>query len=324
MKRWSGNGIVAYVDGDQLVVEMLGQTLRLAADAPVDAPPQPPTSDAGTLYRHPTGGEMRLPAGWQVTSSQLGLQLVPPDAAYHASGPSEIYLVNAQQVPGLARVDDPNVLAYVDGSLRQLVPTLQAPTPAAPCGKGIVQRWCGRHPVTGVEIQAVALLQLVDRAVTGIIGLGEAARITQRLPVLEQIFHSFERGERSRDPALAGVWHHWWWRGNTSHSSETRKIWLLQPDGRLVERSSHEGSVSLREKDMYGDDKWQYGATNQNTDGNHGTWSSGDGQFFVEWADGSSSAWQYTLQGPPGNRHLTLRAPGQKAPYEWTEQRVTV
>lgn len=267
---------------------------------------------------------MRLPAGWQVTQSPLGLQLVPPDAGYTPTGPAEVYLVNAQQAPGLARVDDPNVLAYVDMSLRQLVPTLQPPSPPAPCGKGIVQRWAGRHPMTGVEVQAIAMLQLVDQAVTGVIGIGETARIGKRVAQLEQIFHSFRRGERSRDRALAGLWHHWSWKGNASHSSETRKTWLLQPDGALLERSSHEGSISLHEKDTYGDDKWRYGAVDQRADGKHGTWSCGDGQFFVEWADGSSSAWQYTVEGAPGNRRLALRAPGQRDPYEWTEQRVTV
>ncbi len=328
-------GLSIVDDGDHLVIIKDGARHRAERVPPspqVAAPPQPPAGPAlepgGTTYRHPTGGEMQLPPGWQVTQSQLGLQLVPPDAAYTHQGPAEIYTVAAQPAPGIVRVDDPRIVAYVDGGLRALIPTLGPVSAPVPLGAGISLRWSGRNPMTGAELLAVALLRLGDGAVAGVIGVGERPRVEARLPVLERIFASFRRGEGRRDPALVGVWHHWSYRGggptSASTSSETRRTMRLGADGSVVEGSSHEGIGNFTGRDGYGNMAWSAGYASHSGDGRTGTWTAGDGGFYITWSDGTQAAWQYQLHGVPGQRRLLLINPGQRAPYEWTEQPIVV
>lgn len=274
-------------------------------------------------FRHPTGGEMTLPDDWRVATTQIGLQLVPPDARANAHGPTELYAVGAQPAPGIARADDPRVIAYVDASLRALVPMLGPASAPAPCGPGIAVRWDGRAPLTGADLLAVAMLQLVDGAVASLVALGERANVDARLATLEAIFASFRKGEGRRDPALVGTWHHWSYRiggmyTSSSISSESRRVVLLGADGTALERSNQENVGSVQTAHAYG------GFVGQNAGGRVGTWTAGDGMLYVQWADGASAVWRYQLDGAPGNRRLLLFADGQQKPMEWTERPVVV
>ena len=271
-----------------------------------------------------------MPRGWQVTHSPLGLQLVPPDAGYGPHGPAEVYLLNVQPVPGVTRPDDPRILGFVEGSLRQLVPTLAAEGAATPCGPGTRMLWRGTNPMTGAEVLAVALLQIAHDSVVGIIGLGERARVEQRSAALERIFASYRRGEGQRDPALVGTWHYWSYSGTSSlitgssTSSETRRTVMLGADGSLIERSSHEGIGNFHDSSG-GVRDYLGGYASQRSDGRSGSWSAGDGMLFVSWSDGQQSAWRYQLSGLPGSRHLTLHeVSGGGKPMEWSEQPVVV
>ncbi|MFO0550850.1 MAG: hypothetical protein U0271_20845 [Polyangiaceae bacterium] len=346
------------VDGE-LVVESDGEVFRLSkstvkrgnpltgrtagappataqpAAQPAAPPPKtepaahPPWDDGSTTYRHPTGGEMRLPRGWQVTQTQLGLELIPPDRAYTPRGPAEVYLVAAQAAPGVTRPDEPLVLARVDGLLRQVIPTLGPPGAPTASGDGIRVLWAGRDPMTGNPISAVAYLRLVDGALAGIIGAGEQQRIDVRLEGLAAIFLSFRKGEGRRDPALVGTWHSWTFRasssmisgGSTSH--ETRKVIHLGADGVVRERANYEGAGNFRGKDSYGDPSWSAGYASQSNDERTGNWTAGDGMFYLTWSDGGGGAWPYQIVGAPGSRRVVLGAPGAKNPIEWTERPIT-
>ncbi len=344
--------LVAHRDGEELVVASEGVEYRLRRPAPARVNPlkaaraataattpmphgaptagPPPVAppggdDGGTLYRHPTGGEMRLPRGWQITQNpQVGLQLIPSEQKMTPQGPAELYLVSAQPAPGVARPDDPQVIAFVDATLRQVIPTLAAPSRPSPCGPGTRVTWEGKNLQTGAPIRAAALLQIADGAIAGIVAIGEAERIEARMPALEQIFGSFRKGEGRRDPALVGVWHHWSWRGGKYTSSESRRAMQLGAGGEVVERSSHEGVGNFTGKDGGGNTAWTAGYASQDQDGRTGTWTAGDGMLYLTWSDGTSAAWQYQLGGGPGNRKLILLAPGAREPVEWTERPVQV
>lgn len=328
---------VARRAGDELVIESDGVAYHLRRATPARVNPllaaktraavssPAPAAERGQRYVHPTGGELTLPPGWQVTQSpQMGLQLVPPAVAYTAQGPAELYLVSAQPAPGLTRVDDPNVVAYVDQSLRQLIPALSAPSAPVPCGPGIAIRWTASNPQTGAAILAVALLQLASGAVAGIIALGEQPRVEARLPALETIFASFRKGEGRRDPALVGVWHYWAFKATGNVSSETRKTMQLAPDGTCAERSGHEGIGNFTGKDGAGNTAWTAGYGAQSSDGRTGTWTAGDGMIYIQWQDGTGLSWQYQLSGNPGSRRLMVQAPGAREPLEWNERAVVV
>src|SRR5215218_7738413 len=109
-------GLTITTDGDALAIatDKDGRTYVAIADG---------DAAVGSIYQHPTGGEITLPPRWQVTQSQLGLQLVPPDAAFTPQGPAEVYLLSSQAAPGVLRIDDPRVVAYVDQTLRSMIPT---------------------------------------------------------------------------------------------------------------------------------------------------------------------------------------------------------
>jgi hypothetical protein len=241
--------LAARLDGDELVVESEGVAYRLrraapprvnplkaaraassqTAPMPHGPPPTEPPSitppaslDEGTVYQHPTGGELRLPRGWQITQNpQVGLQLIPPEQAMTPQGPAELYLVSAQQAPGIDRPDDLRVIQFVDATLREVIVNLGQPSQPAPCGPGVKVTWDGRNMQTGAPILAAALLRVTDGAIAGIIAIGEKPRVERRMPALEQIFASFRKGAGRRDPALIGVWHHWSYKGGQYTSSPT-------------------------------------------------------------------------------------------------------
>jgi hypothetical protein len=266
---------------------------------------------------------MTLPDDWRIATTAIGLQLVPPDAHANAQGPTELYVVAAQPAPGVARADDPRVVAYVDNSLRALVPTLGPASAPAACGPGIALRWHGRAPLTGAELLAIAMLQLVDDAVASLVALGERAHVEARLATLEAIFGSFGTGEGQRDPALAGTWHHWSYRStglytSSSISSESRRVVQLAADGSASERSSHEGIGSVHAASYHG------GYVGETSGGRVGTWTAGDGVLYVRWSDGAALAWRYQVDGAPGNRRLLLFVDGDRKPMEWTERPIVV
>ncbi|MBI5513016.1 MAG: hypothetical protein HY909_04565 [Deltaproteobacteria bacterium] len=337
---------VARSEGGALVVESEGVVFRLGRVAPArvnpfkaarDARPSPEPAPApppevaseGTEYRHPTGGSMRLPKGWQVTQTPMGLQLIPPDPAFGPQGPLEVYLVAAQPAPGVTRADDPKVVAFIDASLRRLVPTLGAPSAPVAVGPGARITWAGQSPLNGGSALAVALLRVAEGAVAGVLALGERPRVEARLPALEAIFGSFAKREGRRDSALVGTWHYWSFRASNSNfsgastSSETRRTRHLGPDGTVVDRSTHEGVGSFKGKDGVGDTTWTAGYAAQDHGGREGTWTAGDGVLYIQWSDGATAAWQYQLQGAPGARTLLLLVPGEK-PLEWTERPVVL
>lgn len=272
--RWECKelGLAIVADGDDLVITKGRETHR--------AKLKRATGSIGTLYRHPAGGELVLPPGWQVTTSPLGLQLVPPDLAYTAHGPAEIYTVVTQPIAGVTRAEDPRVLLYVDGALRKLLPTLGAPGSPVACGPGVAIRWSAQHLEQGGDALALALLQILDGAVAGIVAIGEKPRVEAREAVLQQIFLSLKAGQKQRDPALVGTWHHW--------SPQARRTLLLAIDGTAIEKA-HEGGART------------------------GTWSGGAGTSLIQWADGHATVGPYQIAGAAPQRRMLL------AGLEWSE-----
>lgn len=279
-----------------------------------------------SVYRHPTGCELDVPDGWRAHETQLGVQLVPPDAAAQ----SEIYLVSGQAAQGIDRADDPRLAAYLDQVIASQVPMIQRDGAPAPLGDGVRLRWRATHPMTGASVVAVSMVRILNGYAIGVLALGEPPRVEPRLPLLEAVCRSLRFGQAQRDPQLVGLWHYWSYQGSSSlisgssHSVETRKQAQLTADGRIFESSSSETSGGVSGKDMYGNLEYGAGWAGQGGNQRHGTWTAGNGMLYIQWSDGESAALQYGVQGFPGSRRLILVVPGTNRRFEWNEQAVRV
>jgi hypothetical protein len=327
----------ARVHGDTLHFETDGTVYVLARQgvAPANPLARPAARAAaapapGQRFRHPTGAELVVPPGWTAQPGPGGVQLVPPGAAFGPTGPAEIYLVAAQPAPGVARGDDPRILAYLDAACAQLVPGAQRTGPPEPLGDGVRVRYRARNASTGGELALVSMVRIVRGMAVGVTGIGEPGTVAGRLPALEGVFASIAWGPGDLDPALVGVWHHWSYRSSgsiamgSSHSVETRAVVQLGPDGSALMRTGSETSTHLQGRDGYGERSWNAGIHGQGQGGRAGTWSAGGGMLYVQWSDGTQVAARYHVGGPPGGRRVVLEVAGQDKPVEWTEQPVQV
>jgi len=302
-----------------------GERLRLETDGTVYLLERQGTSTtasraaaAGQKFRHPTGAEMVVPPGWSAQPGAAGVQLIPPEAGFGPTGPTEVYLVGAQPAPGIARADDARVVAYIDAMLGQILPGAQRTGAPEPLTDGIRLRYRARHALTGAELALVSMVRILHGMAAGVTGVADAATLERRLPSLEAVFASLAWGQGDIDPALVGVWHHWSYRSSGSiasggmHSAETRRVMQLAADGSAALRSGTETSTTVPNASVVG----------QGGQGRSGAWSAGAGMIYVTWTDGTQLTAQYQISGPPGGRRVVLQVPGEAKPVEWTERQI--
>ncbi len=322
--RFEGPHLRLASGGAEYVLPVAAQVNPLAAMVPpAPAPPASPSGDT-QVFRHPTGGQFKVPPGWSALPSAGGVQLIPPGAGFDAAGPTEVYAVTTEPAPGIAAADDPRVLAYLDQSLAQMIPNVERAGPPEPLGSGIRVRHHARNPLTGAQIDVMSLVTLLRGVAVGVVGIAEPAILAGRLPALESVFVSLAWGEGDQDPALVGEWHAWSYQAGTYLSAETRQTIELAPDGTAAMRSSTETAGNLKGRDAEGNTSWTAGIAGQRGHQRIGTWSAGGGMLYLIWADGTSATWKYQVSGARGDRRVTLVAPGASKPTEWTERPVQV
>jgi hypothetical protein len=331
--RMEGPHLRLMSGGAEYVLPVAAQANPLAELVPAApaAPPAAPASRDGQLFRHPTGGQFKVPPGWSALPTSGGVQLVPPGSGFNAAGPTEVYAVTSEQAPAIEAADDPRVLAYLDQSLAQMIPNVQRAGPPEPLGPGIRVRYHAKNPITGGAVDVVSMVTLLRGMAVGVIGIADPAALASRLPALEGVFTSLAWGEGDQDPALVGVWHHWAYSSSgpatytgSFLSAETRQVIELAADGTAAMRAATETSASLKGRDSQGATTFTAGMAGQRGTRRMGTWSAGDGRLYLIWADGTSTTGQYQVSGPPGDRRVTLLAPGAAKPIEWTERPVEV
>jgi hypothetical protein len=260
---------------------------------PLAALVPPPAAAASSpaepqVFRHPTGGQFTVPAGWSALPAAGGVQLIPPASGFDAAGPTEVYAVTTEPAPGVAAADDARVLAYVDQSLAQMIPNVERAGPPEPLGCGVRLRHHARNPLTGAGVDVVSLLALLRGSAVAVIGIADPAILAGRTAALEAVFSSLAWVEGDTDAALVGVW-----RGAGIAMTDEQQSIELGADGTAV--AGHGASRRL------------------------GTWNAGAGMLYLLWADGSSSTWRYQISGGPGERRAKLLRPGGATPIEWVE-----
>jgi len=275
-------------------------------------------------YRHPTGLSMAYPHEWQLKEHQGMLQLIPPDAASNADGPTEAYLVFAEAAEDIRSAEDPRVLQLLEEQLQQLMPFLRRKgepekirAGAAPGVLGICE---GTNP-KGMAVCAQAYATILRGYGVALVGLGDKKQVAAREKSLRGIFASFAAGEGQKDPQLAGIWKYWHYSSSAlgGFSTETTRFLTLRADGTCLWSSRSESGGSARGTDSLGNETWSAGVAGTSGDSDRGTWSAGGGKLYIMWQNGSLSEWSYSLEGQAGQRRLLLKGADQSKADEWME-----
>lgn len=276
-------------------------------------------------FRHPTGFRMSYPPDWKLKELPAAVQLVPPDPASNADGPTEAYLVVAEAAEGVSAPSDPRVLAFLDGQMGKLVPFMRRSGSGTPVNAGsapgVLVTWTGSNP-KGMALQAHAFTTILKGYGVVLFAIGEKEQVAKRDKTLQGVFASFAAGEGEKDPQLVGAWKFWSYSSSSigSYSTERFRLLVLRADGTCAWSSRTDTSASLSSKDSLGNQTWTAGVAGTGGNADKGTWSAGGGKLFVMWQDGSLSEWGYAITGEPGNRRLFLKGNKEK-PDEWVEAR---
>lgn len=276
-------------------------------------------------FRHATGLSMRYPANWKLERQEGFAFLIPPDQGKDASGPLEAYIVAGQGSEGVQSIEDPRVIDYLDQQMAGFAPFLQRQGEPeriqAATSPGIVASWSGTNP-NGKLINAQVYATIVKGFSMSLITVGEPARLKKRNNIVRSVFASFAAGSGKRDPRIAGSWRFYSYKSSADgkFGTEKNRYMRLSPDGSASWSSSSESSGNFAGRDGGGNTTWTGGVAGQSGSGDHGTWSAEGGELFILWNDGSTSSWNYRVQGGNGGRKLYLKGSNAEAD-EWTETR---
>lgn len=283
----------------------------------------PTEGSAWKVFKHPTGVSMSYPPTWQLRDLTGALQLIPPDAASNADGPTEAYIVSAQAAEGITSAEDPRVINYLDLQMRQLAPFLQRTGQGekvkAGTVPGVLLTWDGSNP-RGLEVRAQTYAIVLKGYGIGVTALGGKNEIARREKIVRGVFASLAAGEGEKDPQLVGAWRFWSYTSSkiVSSGTEQTRLLVLRADGTCLWSSQTESSTQVSGKDYLGNETYWGGVAGTSSDRDRGTWTAGAGRLYVTWQNGSLSEWGYRMIGTPGARRLYLQGNSPK-PDEWME-----
>ncbi|MBV9868356.1 MAG: hypothetical protein JO316_23625 [Abitibacteriaceae bacterium] len=265
-------------------------------------------------YKHPAGLSMRYPAEWTLKEMPGMLQLVPPDTAANAAGPTEAYLVSAQQVGNITSAQDPRFIQAIELIVSKLFPFMQRvgdmEQVRAGNEPGVALQWEGKNP-TGMTVHAQVFATVLKGFGVSVFAVGDKNRVAARDKITRGIFTSFGAFEGEKDPQLVGHWQSGVadngmmikdaaGRVSTTSASDSSTRYTFSPDG-TVAKVSHSRTivnapgVSLDTGDSYETTK--------------GTWAAGGGKLVVFWENGNANEWTYEVVAEPGqSRRVRLHA----------------
>jgi len=266
----------------------------------------------GKLYEHSSGGKFRYPSDWKLTEAAEYLQLLPPGAAAN-----EFYLIMGDDAQGATDPADPNVGQYLDGQLTAQVPSMKrvGKVQHAPAGnaKGAVYTWEG--DVEGVKARTKAYVTIINGAGVALVAIGPADAIKKREPILREIFFTFGWGQGKGDPRLVGEWTHWSY--NATSGTEKNSKAVLRADGTFSASWDAESSGNFSGKNQYGNETWYGGYASKNGGGYGGTWFVRGNELTLNFSDGSTETWDFTITAESSGTWLRCYGTDKKKPIEW-------
>lgn len=276
-------------------------------------------------FKHPAGFTFEHPKGWQVQAGQEGILMIPDDAKKDAQGqPLEMLVIGGEDASGISAIEDPQVIQYLDGNIKQMFPAFQRVGETEKLqtllGNGMVLNYEGKT-ATNLDGKAVVHATLYRGSGIFLTHLGEKTAVNARQNIARRIFSSFGWTKGQTDNNLVGTWK----RSESDSSSidsrgyvggTTTKTWVFATDGTVA----------------YGVGTAIYGSTSgsgysitidpqQSKNISKGTWSVNTNILTVIWDEGGSSTYEYKVFPHVENQTgLKLLVPGNKKPLYFIKQ----
>ena len=291
--------------------------------------PKPDPLSRGKIYKHATGGTFGYPADWIVKETDAGVQLIPPDAAKNAQGPTEAYMIVAMAADGVQRGDDPRIAQALEAYIGQQMPFLQrvgkVESIAAGDQPGCTMAWEGASPLTREPIAARVYAVVLQKQAVFLVGIGEKKLVAGREAVMKDVFRTMAWGRGQVAKELVGDWYYFSYSGSTAagvgtNSREVRRHARLGEDGACAIQGNVETYLSAKVKDSGGNETAHGSVAGQSGNVVKGKWSAGDGRLYVFLEDGSFLSWRYSIKDQNGNKIMTLEGDGK--PEEWSAKKL--
>lgn len=298
------------------------------APAPASLPAhndQPQKLTAVKTYKHATGGTFGYPAEWTVKETDQGLQLIPPNPARNAQGPTEAYFIVAESAGGMKQVDDPQAVRALEAYVAKQAPALKrvGEVESLPAGahKGIGLTW--EVSANGMDVRARLYATIIKDNAVFLMALGEKQAVISREPALKDIFATFGFTEARIEKELVGTWYYWSYKGSASGniSAETRRTAELREDGTFVITGNVDSYISATVKDSGGDETAHGSVAGQHSSAVNGRWSAGDGRLYLAFDGGGLISFKYQFKDQNGNRWMLLDN-GAGKPEEWSRNKL--
>lgn len=268
---------------------------------------------SGKEYTHASGGKFRYPANWGLKEEEAAIVLTPPDAVEN-----EYVFVVGEKAEGATDPASPEVVAYLDESVRGLVPSMkrvgEIEKATAGSGKGAFLVWEGDYQGTPAQVRAyVTILKGYGIA---LVALGPKSAVEKRDKALREIFYTFGWGQGKRDERLVGAWKHWSYKATSG--TESTATAHLNADGTFSYESSSERSGNFNLTNQYGDQTaWgvMYGRSGS---GWRGTWTADGSELTLNFEDGNTETFDYEFKQQGANVFLVVYGADRSKPMEWS------
>lgn len=269
-------------------------------------------------FRHSSGATLSHPSNWRSEERPEGVLIQPPDAAA-----AEMILVTGVPTNGTTDPAAPDVGAYLDASLWQMLPGLKRTggpqRVEAAKAQGALYRYAGSLP-DGTNVAYDVYVTIENGVALSLSALAPPDTMRARTPTLERIFGSMKLGAApvasapaasggstptGDDPRLVGMFGGEALAGGADMGvyMNTQLVYVLNADGTL--HYGAQSHFSSSERDYEGNLKW---TATGNTAGSvqSGRWSAKGGFLTILWDSGERSYFAYGFE-PDGS--LVLRNP---------------
>jgi len=267
-------------------------------------------------FKHSLGFTFQYPQKWTVKANDEGIVLTPPSPVSKNDQVQELYAISSEAVEDIKRIDDPEVTAFFDKSMKMKFPRFKRAAKmklmqcAGTQGGFLTYRGSGTD---GSTYRVNIYVTIIKRQGVYIFALGRDDVIAKRVGDLGVIFTSFGIGKAELDNKLVGKWYHF--RGSSiglgseARSSSSYEQWLnLNKDGTCAMKSSSTIAASTADKG---------GVVVKGDAGNNssvwtGIWSATKGKLTIVWSNGNVLKAPYSSVGAKG---FILAIDGKKVPY---------
>lgn len=276
--------------------------------------PEPTMDPSGAaarsvIFRHPLGYTFSHPATWRVELRAEGTLILPADHAVDSAGNAlEMIALSSQAAPGIARPDDPQVLAFFEQHSAGMRRVGGAEPVASGFGPGIVLTFEGS--LNGIDARRRFFVTLHNGEAIYLIHEASRALDDRRDSAVRDLFASLSYTRPASDPQIVGEWRRRINSGSTDsrgglYTQEEETV-AFHADGRLEFGKSITISGTTSGVSVF---------SPGNPDVRRGRYSAVNGQVTITWNDGGADRFEYALFMHEGARHVRIGPSGNGARF---------